>query len=229
MLLIVYRNFMMKLVWRGALVSTLIAISSAAAAQSKQEVIEPSAKQMAELQRLTPEAVAAAISITDDSLEVMATLNTSKAYSTKGKFTDPVRSDNFLRAMIDKKTGATTFQVYQMVRYTGDTRMFTSVNYATGEGPINAPVQTISNEVITCSYGLCVREENIGFLVPEAVLRGIAATYRRGASQPWRFRFKARQGFDWEDRIMPAEVAGLVLAVDRHGARIGHGSERGLN
>ena len=93
--------------------------------------------------------------------------------------------------------------------------------------PSPIPLQRISSRVLTCAYGLCAREDHLAFVVPETVLRGVAATYRPGASVPWRFRLKAQNGIDWEDRLMPAEVAGLLIAVDRFKLRYSALPERG--
>jgi hypothetical protein len=202
--------------WPGMLLAIVfLGTAVTAEAQRRDEVIEPSAKDMARMQQLTPEGVAAIVTIRDDELETVATLDTSRAFSSRGRFTDRVRSDVFLRALVDKGSGKIIYQVYENVSYSGDWRNFSSVNIATSEGPLSVPLQNISSRVLTCAYGLCAREDHLAFVVPETVLRSIAATYRPGASLAWRFRFKAQNGVDWEDRIMPAEIAGLLIAVDR--------------
>ena len=188
-------------------------------AQSREERIEPSAKQMAKLQQLTPSGVAATVFTKDDDLETVAILDTSKAYSSNGAFTDRVRSDNFVRALINKSTGAIVYQVYQTIRYNGDRRDFSSATYSTPAGPVQVPVQTISSRLMACFGGLCSYEDSVGFIVPEAVLREVAASYRPNASTPWRFRFQSQSAFDWEDRLMPAEIAGLLQAAEQSGYR----------
>lgn len=193
-------------------------LPSAAAAQliAGEEVIEPSAKQMRQLQALTPEAVRDAMTISDDELETVATITSEKVWKSRGKFTDKVRSDNFLRAFIDKSSGAVRYQLYQEITYSGDWRRITSVNYATPNGPVSTPVASISREVISCDYGLCVYREVVGFDIPSDQLQAIAASYKPGQSKLWRFRFKGQSGLDWEDRLAPAEAAGLLLAVRAH-------------
>jgi hypothetical protein len=56
----------------------------------------------------------------------------------------------------------------------------------------------------------------LGFEVDEPTLRSIASQYVAGRSPYWRFRFRGRAGIDWNDRMMPAEVAGLLGAVDAY-------------
>ncbi|WP_114226593.1 MULTISPECIES: hypothetical protein [Sphingomonas] len=200
------------------LLATVCCWTQAAAAQSREDRIEPSAKQMAKLQELTPAGVAAVVQVKDDDLEPTAVLDTSKAYFSNGAFTDRVRSDAFLRALVNKSTGAVTYQVYENVRYNYVARHFTSANIATAAGPMTVPVQPISFKVDACFATLCSYEEDVGFVVPEPILREIAASYKPSESTPWRFRLKS-SGLDWEDRLMPAEVAGLLQAVEAYQSR----------
>lgn len=69
--------------------------------------------------------------------------------------------------------------------------------------------------MIACFSGSCVYREEIGFAVPDEELRAIASQYAPANPTFWRFRFKARNGIDWEDRMSSAEVAGFLHAVDR--------------
>ncbi|MGN6358144.1 MAG: hypothetical protein ACTHLU_11790 [Novosphingobium sp.] len=202
------------------LLPILIAASSiapAAAAErgAKEMVIQPSEKQLKQIRALTPESVASGVKVKDDSLETFATLTTYDAYRSNGGFTDPVRSDNFLRAHIDKRTGVVRYQLYQSVTYNWDWRHFTTVNFASGAGVQTAELDRISSEVVACAPGICTYREEVGFTVPAAQLRTVADQYVPGSATFWRFRLKARNGLDWEDRISAAEVAGLLVAVDR--------------
>jgi hypothetical protein len=195
---------------------SLVAFAASAAAQpiAGEEVIEPTDKQLRQLAALTRDGVAKAVSVTDDSLETLVTLTTAPVWKSNGRFTDKVRSDNFLRAFIDKRTGTVRYQVYQQVTYSGEARRFSTVNYATPAGPVSTEVTPISEEVITCAGSLCVYRDALGFDVSRSVLDHIAARYAPASIEFWRFRFKGRGGLDWEDRIAPAEVAGLLQAVD---------------
>jgi hypothetical protein len=200
---------------RTVLILALIASPCLAQPITGEEVIEPSPKQLAQLRALTPESVEGQVSIKTDSLEPLITVTSDKVWKSNGKFTDKVRSDNFLRAFIDKRTGEVRYQLYQEVTYTGEWRRFASVHYETSSGPASAQIAPISQEVIGCSFGLCAYREAIGFDVPRQVLEEVAGRYSTRDPAFWRFRFKGQNGLDWEDRIAPAEVAGLLRAVDR--------------
>lgn len=200
---------------------TSIEPAAAADGATKEMVIEPSEKQLKQIRALTPESVAARVKVRDDSLETVATLTTYDAYRSNGGFTDPVRSDNFLRAHIDKRSGAVRYQLYQSITYNWDWRHFTTVNFAAAAGVQTVELDRISSEVVACAPGICTYREDVGFAVPEAELRVLASQYAPGTATFWRFRFKARNGIDWDDRISAGEVAGLLLAVDRFRAARG--------
>jgi hypothetical protein len=200
----------------GAIV---FAQGSAVSAQTKDERIEPSAKEMVKIQALTPDHFAKSATTEDDDLEPVVTITTLKGYRSNGRFTDPVRSDNFLRAFISKRTGEVRYQLYQTVSYNFKWRYFTSVNFATPSGPQSAKLDVIEREVVSCMGGICSYRETIGFDLSEDRLKEIAATYLPQNAPLWRFRFKADNGIDWEDRMSPAEAAGLLAAVRDYRSR----------
>ncbi len=178
------------------------------------------AKRIKHYGRLTPEHFDDTITLSDDGLEVTASLSTEKGYRFKGGFSDPVRANVFLRTLINKQTGRTIHQLYASLRYSGNWRFFNGATYSTSVGPISAELMVINRDV-DCQYGTCVHNEQVAFAVPESTLRRIAEGSDERPVQPWRFRFKAKNGLDWTDDIPPAEVAGLLMAVDRY--RTQHG------
>jgi hypothetical protein len=200
----------------GLATATAIACATPLSAEINYERVEPSSKALAQMQTLTPADVAKGVVIDDDDFATRAELATSNAYRNNGRFTDPVRADNFMRAWIDKKTGRVTYQLYQTVIYGYDWRNFTYVNYASPEGPQTAKIEQIAHEAIACDGGSCSYRETVGFMVGEDFLKTIAGQYVAGNSRSWRFKFRATNGFDWEDSISSAEVAGLLLAVDAY-------------
>jgi len=173
---------------------------------------EQQAKRTILFASLDPQQIASQVTIKDDELESVARLTTETAFKFKGSFTDLTRADNFFRAILNKTTGRTTYQLYQHLTYT-DERRFSFANYETPDGPVSATL-TINSGEVNCPYGTCVWWRDLAFEVPEEVLRAVAARAAARPVKPWRFRFKAQQGDDWTDDIAPAEAAGLLLAVD---------------
>jgi hypothetical protein len=213
------RSFRMTL---GVAAAILLPCAIAQGAKpTGEERIEPTEKQMMALQALNPEIIAQGVAIADDDLEPTATISTVNAYQSRGGFTDKVRADNYLRAFIDKRTGATRYQLYQTVRYMGPDRAFQLASYATPSGPVPSDLRELGHNVVSCAGTICVRDDTLAFELSRPTLALIASQYVAGSSPPWRFRFKGQTGMDWEDRMMPAEVKALLLAVDRY--RTAHG------
>lgn len=173
---------------------------------------------------LTKEHFKSTATIKDDSLDTTATITTVNGLQEKRGLLGIVWDDNFLRAFIDKKTGRTTIQLYQVIYYQGSGwNFFQTVNYETPSGPESRPVTIISRDV-DCSgsrYGGCTYTEHIGFDIDEKLLRTIAAGYQPGQRVGWKFKFNAKSGKDYNDGMLPAEVAGFLEAIDAY--RASHG------
>lgn len=194
----------------------LLAASSPAAAQTTDFKRSYNAAAVA---RLTPELIRSKVTVKDDALEPVATLSTDKGFISKGSFFDKVKSDNFLRAFIDKASGAIRYQLYATVTYGPEWRHFTTASALFEGRPRSIPLTVISKEVVTCAGGYCVMRETVGIALDQSDVERIAAGYRPGASQPWAYRLKAQSGLDFDDSIMPAEAAGLLLAVREYRQR----------
>lgn len=194
----------------------LLAASSPAAAQTTDLKRSYNAAAVA---RLTPELIRSKVTVKDDALEPVATLSTDKGFISKGSFFDKVKSDNFLRAFIDKGSRAVRYQLYATVTYGPEWRHFTTASALFDGRPRSIPLTVISKAVVTCAAGYCVMRETVGIALDQSDVEQIAAGYRPGASQPWAYRLKAQSGLDFDDSIMPAEAAGLMLAVREYRQR----------
>lgn len=196
----------------------LSVLTTPAVAQTTDLKRSYSAKDVA---RLTPELFRSRVTVSDDALEPAATLSTDKGFISKGSFFDKVRSDNFLRAFIDKAGGAVRYQLYATVTYGPDWRNFTTASALFDGRPRSIPLTVINREVVTCAGGYCVMRETVGIPLEQSEVEQIAAGYRPAASRPWVYRLKARNGLDFDDSITPAEAAGLLLAVQDYRQRLG--------
>ena len=69
-------------------------------------------------------------------------ISTERGFQTgKGVFKSP-RNDNHLRAVVDKRSGATRFEVRQTLTYPGSIRGYSEVSHQTGQWPVAAPLTT---------------------------------------------------------------------------------------
>jgi hypothetical protein len=173
---------------------------------------------------LTPDHFRLTASVKDDALDTIATLTTVNGFQQKHGLLGVVWDDNFVRAFIDKKTGKTAFQLYQVIRYTGRRwHFYQSVNYETPSGPLSRELTVINRDVDCTSTlgGGCTYAEHVAFDVEESLLRRIAASYGPGKPVAWKFKFLARSGGELHTLLLPAEARGAISAVDAYRARRG--------
>ena len=184
---------------------------------------EYSAKEVTRLQSLTPDHFRQTAAIADDALEPVATITTDKGFSSRGRFTDRVRSDNFFRALVDKATGVSVLQLYAEVSYNFEWRNFTSASVLMAGRPKAIPLTIIDRKVVTCASGICSYKETVAIPLTESEVKEIAAGWNAAGSCPWPYRLKATNGVDFEDAIMPAEAAGVLGALDAYRRKMGIG------
>jgi hypothetical protein len=176
--------------------------------------LPPPARQML---ALTPQDFERTASVKDDALEVLATITTEPGYQERHGLLRIVWSDTFLRAFVDKTSGAATYQLYQRIVYAGRLyKYFRTVNYETPAGPRSVETLELGRTedcVRSRLYGGCTRIENLAVPIDEPLLKTIAARYAPGADTAWHFRFKAQTGEDYDGAMAPAEVAGLLAKL----------------
>ena len=86
------------------------------------------------------------IDIKDDDLETIATLTTKPAHKPTGEI---LPSLHFVRAHIDKKTSAATYQIYILSTYISDSfRSFNIAKFQTPSGPKAVPITNIDKMLI---------------------------------------------------------------------------------
>jgi hypothetical protein len=151
--------------------------------------------------------------ILDDPLDVETVISSERGFQTgKGLFRAP-SNDNHLRAVVDKRSGATRFEVRQVLTYMGPVRGYGEVAYETAQWPVQTTVNRIKDNAGHCfvleAPELC--REEIAFEVSESELRRAAA-----APGAWSFKFKSDGGDEHRTAITPAEIQGLLKAVDTY-------------
>ncbi len=180
-----------------------------------------SAKLPKRLVAMTPATVAAAVTVNDDHLESEVVLSTEKAFVPRSP-AHVALDDNHLRAVIDKRTGATRYEVHQSLRYWGDRRDFQAVHYQAADGLKKAPLTLARHGGDDCPneevMGACALTKRVVFEVDEPLLKMIAAGYMPGSRDGWAFKLKDRHGGDRTDLVAPAEAAGLIEAMTRYRA-----------
>lgn len=175
------------------------------------------------LAAMTPESFRAAAATDDDPLEFDAVISTERGYRRGKPAKGTIDSDAYLRAVIDKRSGVARYEVWQDIRYFGPRRSYGTVHYAAGAGIERMPLAIARHGADLCpnaeTNGECVLTKTMAFPIDTALLRDVAERYRAGDADGWRFKLKDETGSDVVSTIMPAEAAGLLLAVDDYQAQ----------
>jgi len=175
------------------------------------------------LAAMTPERFQAAAVTDEDPLEFETVISTERGHRRDRAAKGTIDSHVHLQAAIDRKSGATRYEVRQELRYFGPRRAYHAVNFAAEDGVAQTPLAIARHGADMCPNaeinGECVLTKTIAFPVEESLLRQLAARYGSDPAAGWRFKLKDRTGRDIDGGIVPAEAAGLLLAVDAYRAR----------
>lgn len=174
---------------------------------------------------MTPEAFRSTATVKDDALEFETIISTEPSFSSGRKNEYRARDDSYVQAILNKENGEIRYEVRQFIRYLGPRRDYKRVHYIASDGLRHADLSIARHGADTCAYtdlnAECVFTKDLAFDLPEAELRAIAATYRPDTVNAWSFRFKDVSGADYSSSIVPAEVVGLLQAVDDYRKRSG--------
>ena len=154
--------------------------------------------------------------VTIDPADAVAAITTENGYL---EHTGPMRmvwNDEYLRGIIDKRTGRKSFQVYASIIYEGSLRSYATAHYQAPDAARSVPVTALSREATNCAVGDCTYTERIAFPVDEELLRRLAAVYVPGRPALWRFKVIAKTGPSYSGEFSNAEIAGFLAKVDEY-------------
>lgn len=181
----------------------------AVAGAASAETVRLPAKQAA----LTADHFHARAQVIDDPLDLETMVSTERGFRTGKSLFQAPRNDNHLRAFVDKRSGATRFEVHQSLSSPGAIRGYSQAWHETGALPVAAPLTRIRDNASHCFLFEApeVCREEVSFSVPESELRRAAA--KPGA---WAFKFKSNRGHEHRTAFTHAEIEGLLRAVDSY-------------
>lgn len=177
-------------------------------------------KQTNEWAHLPKEHFARTTTIKDDALETVATLNTINGHQFTIDSTGSVGDDDFFRAFIDKKSGKTTYQLYQVIRYEDKGwRYFNLFKHESPNGVQSTPAEVITRDV-DCSRVAhtekCSYEEHVVLTLDDAFMRWLAKLYSPKEAVALAYKVSPKSGLEREKFILAAEAAGLLDRVDEY-------------
>jgi PDZ domain len=165
---------------------------------------------------LTPEHFRDTATVKDDPVEAVTIISTENGYAEHKGPMRMVWNDEYLRSVIDKKTGQKSFQVYAWIIYGGRWRSYETANYQTPAGPKSVPAIQIGRETANCAVGDCLYTERVAFPVDEDLLRQLAAGNVPGKPTIWAYKFIAKTGPEYAGGLSSAEIAGLLAKIDEY-------------
>lgn len=170
------------------------------------------------LARLSPADFAAQVEIADDPQGQAVVLSTREGYTRGRAIKGAHANDVHLRALVDKRTGEVSWQVWHELMYVGGRKDLHAVHFLSSGGERQVRPLVVDHWLDQCpatdGVGFCNQNTRIAFALPEGTVREIAASYQAGRREPWRLRFKDADGRDVTGGLAPAEAAGLVQALD---------------
>jgi hypothetical protein len=154
--------------------------------------------------------------VKDDPVSAITTISTENGFAERKGPMRMVWNDEYLRSVIDNKTGQKSFQVYAWTIYSGRLRSYETADYQTATGPKSVPAIQLGKEMANCAVGDCMYTERVAFPVDEELLRQLAASNVPGKPTIWAYKFIAKTGPDYAGGLSSAEVAGLLAKVDEY-------------
>jgi hypothetical protein len=186
-------------------------------------VAEEAAAIPRQLAKMDAEAFRSAATIDDDDLEFATIISTHDGYRKERRVNGSTWADGHVEAHIDKRTGDTRFEVHQALRYRGSQRQYDMVHFEGADGSLVAqPLdRALRGDDTMCPNsdfsGDCALTMTLVFSVDGDLLKAAAAR-----PDGWNLKFKGKPDGknDLRIRIAPAEIEGLLLAVNEyHAAR----------
>lgn len=170
------------------------------------------------LAAMTPTDFEKKMVVIDDPLERHVVISSHKAFRQSTPLGDGMARDIHIRALIDRQTGSTQFQIWHDIAYWGQRKSFYQVNYVAQGSLHQTDLLLSAHRADDCpavdGIGSCILHKTLAFEVPESVMRDIARQYTPRSRSRWTFRFKDQLGSDVTSGIAPAEAAGLLSTLD---------------
>jgi hypothetical protein len=153
--------------------------------------------------------------VADDPITGTTTIATEKGFVSHKGILRSVSSDEFLKGVINKKTGQKSFQVDVSVSYYGRWRTYTTANYQAADGPRSLSTMQLGRDIGTCAVGNCLYTEHVAFTVDEGLLRQLAGGYVPGNPALWHYKLIPKVGPDYSGELSSAEIAGFLAKIDQ--------------
>ena len=157
-------------------------------------------------------------SVDADPVGGVTTISTEPGFVEHSGLMGMVWHDEFLTAVIDTKTGRTSFRIDVSITYSGARRSYPSASLAGMSGPASVAPTLVRTESANCAVSECMYTDHLAIPVDEALLRRLAAAYVPGRPLALIYTLTPKRGAAYRGELSNAEIAGLLAKVDDYSA-----------
>jgi hypothetical protein len=157
-------------------------------------------------------------SVDTDPARGLTTISTEQGFVEHSGLMGMVWQDEFLTAVIDARTGRTSFAIDVSITYSGARRAYLSASLSGMSGPGAIAPTLVKTESANCSVGECMYTDHLVIPVDEALLRQLATAYVPGKPMRLTYTLTPKRGADYRGKLSNAEIAGLLAKLDGYEA-----------
>ena len=148
----------------------------------------------------------------------VTTISTEPGFVEHSGLIGMVWHDEFLTAVIDARTGRTSFRIDVSITYSGARRSYRAAGLEGMSGPALVAPTLVRTESANCAVSECMYTDHLQIPVDEALLRRLAAAYVPGRPIALTYTLTPKRGADYRGELSNAEIAGLLAKVDGYSA-----------
>lgn len=164
------------------------------------------------------------VTINDFAAEKVIIFSTINGFQQKQGLDEVVGDDNFLRGFLDKQTNKKVYQVYNVIYYAQSGSQFGWKQFKQAQYQTKVGQELVAAEVIKkqedCSalsrYGQCLYSEHVIFELDDNQVRELVESYSTSNNSSWQYELIPTSGARYPDKLLLAEVAGLVAKMDEY-------------
>lgn len=166
----------------------------------------------------SPQAIADMAVVTNDPQSSTIEVSTEPFNKRKYRSSFLTTSDEYVRVLIDKETGAAVFEIHVVAQHLGQRRFYNRVRYQSIDGRANAAVERLSEQRVLCVRLVC-EQIHLSFEVPERFVRAVTADAKAGVDSAWTFNIYNVVDGGKTITILKTELAEALIAAKREAAR----------
>jgi PDZ domain len=151
--------------------------------------------------------------VLDNPTDSAVTISTENGYQEHRGPLRTVWDDEYLEAVIDKKTGRKSYLVYVWITYRGGLRGYGTASFQSPDGPRSVSTTLVVRQKSLCEVGECTYTDRLTFPVEPDMLRRLAAQYASGTHSVWAFKLAGKSVPIYTGELSTAEIAGLLARV----------------